>query len=59
MAVYCDWNGKMSSDYKMKADVSNVLIIDKGGKIKFFASGEVTAEEINNVKELLKVLAGE
>lgn len=49
----------MSSDYKMKADVSNVLIIDKGGKIKFFASGEVTAEEINNVKELLKVLAGE
>jgi predicted transcriptional regulator len=59
MAIYCDWNGKMSSDYKMKADVSNVVIIDKAEKIRFFASGKVTAEEINNVKELSKVLAGE
>jgi predicted transcriptional regulator len=59
MAIYCDWNGKMSSDYKMKADVSNVVIIDKGGKKRFFASGKVTAEEIKNVKELLRVLAGE
>jgi hypothetical protein len=30
-----------------------------GGKIRFFASGEVTAEEIKNVKELLRMLAGE
>ena len=43
MAIYCDWNGQMSSDYKMKADVSNVAIIDKGGKIRFFTSGDVTA----------------
>jgi predicted transcriptional regulator len=39
MTIYYDWNGKMSSDYKMKADVSNVVIIDKGGKIRFFTSG--------------------
>jgi hypothetical protein len=50
-AIYCDWNGKMSSDYKMQADVS--------GRIRFFASGDVTAEEINNVKELLNVLTRE
>lgn len=59
MAIYCDWDGKMSSDYKMKADVSNIVIIDKGGSIRFFTAGEVTAEEINDVKLLLKVLAGE
>jgi predicted transcriptional regulator len=49
----------MSSDYKMKADVSNVVIIDKSGRIRFFTSGEVTDQEINDVKELFKALAGE
>jgi hypothetical protein len=39
MAIYCDWNGKMSSDYKMKADVSNVVIIDRGGKNKVLRLG--------------------
>jgi predicted transcriptional regulator len=43
----------------MKADVSNIVIIDKVGRIRFFAAGEVAAEQINDVKELLKVLAGE
>src|SRR6476659_3405415 len=56
MAIYCDWNGQVSSDYEMKADVINVVIIDKGGKIRFFTSGEGTAEQINELKELLKVL---
>jgi len=59
MAIYCDWNGQVSSDYEMKADVSNVVIIDKGGKIRFFTSGEGTAEQINELKELLKVLVRE
>ena len=58
-AIYCDWNGKMSSDYKMQTDVSNIIIIDKSGRIRFFASGDVTAEEINDVKELLNVLTRE
>lgn len=49
----------MSSDYKMQADVSNIVIIDKSGKIRFFTSGEVADEEINDVKQLLIVLAGE
>jgi hypothetical protein len=59
VAIYCDWNGKMSSDYKMKADVSNIVIIDKSGRIRFHTSGDVTAEEINDVKELLTALARE
>jgi|SRR3990172_6147503 len=59
ITIYCDWNGKMASDYKMKADESNILIMDKSGRIKFFTSGEVKAEKFNDVKELLKKLAGE
>lgn len=59
MAIYCDWEGTMAFDYKMKADVSNVVIIDKSGRIRFFTSGEVKDEEINGVKELLIALARE
>jgi len=59
VTIYCDWEGKIASDYKMKADMSNVVIIDKGGTIRFFTSGEVTDEQINDLKELLKVLARE
>jgi hypothetical protein len=59
VTIYCDWEGKMSSDYKMKADVSNVVIIDKDGRIRFFSSGEVKDEEISGVKKLLIALASE
>jgi predicted transcriptional regulator len=59
VVIYCDWKGQMSSDYKMKSDVSNIVIIDKGGRIRFFTSGEFTAENINDVKELLIALARE
>jgi len=59
VVIYCDWKRKMSSDYKMKADLSNIVIVDKSGRIRFFTSGEVKAEEINVVKELLEALAGE
>jgi len=43
----------------MQADVSNIVIIDKSGRIRFSTSGEFTDEEINDVKQLLIVLAGE
>jgi hypothetical protein len=59
MTIYCDWEGKMFSDYKMKDGVSNVVITDKGGRIRFFTSGEVTDKEINDVKQLLKGLTRE
>jgi predicted transcriptional regulator len=59
MTIYCDWEGKMFSDYKMKDGVSNVVITDKRGRIRFFTSGEVTDKEINDVKQLLKGLTRE
>ena len=59
VTIYCDWEGKMAADYKMKADVSNVVIIDKDGRIRFFSSGEVNDEEISGIKKLLIALASE
>ena len=59
VVICCDWSGKMFSDYRLKADKNNIFIIDKSGRIRFFTSGELNAEEINNVKELLKHLAAE
>jgi predicted transcriptional regulator len=49
----------MASAYRMKDDVSNVVIIDKAGIIRSFTSGEVTAEQIDDAKKLLKVLVAE
>ena len=57
--IYCDWSGKMASAYRMKDDVSNVVIIDKAGIIRSFTSGDVMAEQIDDAKKLLKVLAAE
>ena len=59
MRIYCDWNGKMWSDYKMKGDVSNVVLIDKVGKIRIGSAGEVQAAQINGIMELLKALVKE
>jgi predicted transcriptional regulator len=59
VTLYCDWEGKMSSGYKINSEVSNVVIIHKSGRIRFFTSGEVKPEEIDSVKELLIILAGE
>lgn len=57
--IYCDWSGKMASTYRMQDDVSNVVIIDKGGVIRYFTSGEVIPEQVDDAKKLLKVLAAQ
>jgi hypothetical protein len=57
--IYCDWSGKMASAYRMQDDVSNVVIIDKGRIVRSFTSGEVTAEQVDEAKKLLKALAAE
>ena len=57
--IYCDWDGKMFSDYRMKDGVSNVVILDKSGRIRFSISRDVTAEEIDDVKRLLMTLIRE
>lgn len=59
ITIYGDWDGKMFSDYKMKDEESNVVIIDKKGIIRYIADGKVEDKEINKIKELLKELGNE
>lgn len=59
ITIYGDWDGKMFSDYKMKDNESNVLIIDKKGIIRYITSGKVEDMEINKIKELLKEIENE
>jgi len=57
--IYGDWDGKMFSDYKMKDNESNIVIIDKKGAIRFFVSGKVEEEKIIKIKDVLKELGSE
>jgi len=61
MTVYGDWDGKMGTDYGMKGDDTNLLIIDKRGIIRYFRSGVVTdnGETATLLKKLLKDLVAE
>lgn len=56
ITIYGDWNGKMFSDYKMKDDESNVLIIDEKSVIRYLKVGKIEDKEINIIIELLKEL---
>jgi peroxiredoxin len=54
--IYGDWNRKMFTDYHMKAEKSNFLIIDKQGMIRFAAGGKVSQDQFEKIKELLLTL---
>jgi len=56
ITIYGDWDGKMFSDYSLKNNESNVIIIDKKGVIKYFNYGKINEEDINTIIELLKTL---
>lgn len=59
ITVYGDWDGKMKSLYKMKDKESNVVIIDRKGRIRYFAYGKIEEQEINKIKELLEDIGDE
>ena len=56
ITIYGDWDDKMFSDYKMKDDESNVLIIDEKSVIRYLKVGKIEDKEINIIIELLKEL---
>jgi len=58
ITIYGDWDGKMSADYMAKEGVSNVIIIDKGGTVRYFNSGRIADADIGAIEGLLKGLAG-
>ncbi len=61
MTVYGDWDGKMAISFGMKSDDTNLVIMDKKGKVRYFHTGVVAAEGegVNGLKKLLKDLVAE
>ncbi len=61
MTVYGDWDGKMAISFGMKSDDTNLVIMDKKGRVRFFHTGVVTGEGegVNGLKKLLKDLVAE
>ena len=58
MTIYGDWDGKMSADYMAKEGASSFIIIDKGGTVRYSASGRIEDGDISAIEGLLKSLAG-
>lgn len=56
MTIYGDWDGKMYSDYRMKDNESNVMLIDKKGMLRYFTSGMINGKDIGKIKDILKEL---
>ncbi len=59
ITIYGDWDGKMSSNYRTAEGVSNVIIIDKKGIIRYYASGQIEDKNISIIEELLESLVKE
>lgn len=54
LTIYGDWEGDMLEDYRLVEDESNVIVIDRGGVIRYFHAGQVPPAEIEVLKALLK-----
>lgn len=59
ITIYGDWSGKMFSDYRMKGGDSNIVIIGRNGRVRYFSSGKLESDGIAGIKNLLKRLANE
>lgn len=56
ITIYGDWDGKMFASYQVKQDISNIIIIDREGIVRYYASGQVEDKDIVMIEELLKGL---
>lgn len=52
--LYGDWDGSMRKTYSFSKYQSNIIIIDKRGIVRYYASGEIKDDGIFRIKELLK-----
>jgi predicted transcriptional regulator len=59
LTIYGDWDGKMAAAYKVKDKDSNLIIIDKNGRIRYDFAGKVAQEDFSAVKDLLSQLLKE
>lgn len=59
LTIYGDWDGKMAAAYAMKADCSNIVIIDTRGMVRYRFAGPMGDEEIRSLLALVERLAAE
>lgn len=52
--IYCDWTGDLRAAYRLKRGVSNVVLIDKQGRVIFAAEGAVPPAGRRRLIELLR-----
>jgi predicted transcriptional regulator len=59
ITIYGDWDGKVRSDYGLQPNESNVVIIDRAGRLRYRASGGIAPEEMQRIVDLVKTLLQE
>jgi hypothetical protein len=52
--IYCDWNGGFRSALGLRSHASNVVLLDREGRVLFAASGPLDAAARRRVIQLLK-----
>jgi hypothetical protein len=52
--IYCDWDGSFRSAYKLRRDVSNVVVVGKNGSVLFAAEGAVDARKRERLFNVLR-----
>jgi len=55
--VYCDWTGGMRSAYKMKNDVTNVIMLGKDARVAFASEGVPAAADQKRLFDSLRAEA--
>ena len=52
--IYCDWDGRFRSAFRLRAGISNVLLVGKDGSVVFAAEGALKAPARKRLLDLLK-----
>jgi hypothetical protein len=56
--VYCDWSGGLRSAFKLKNEVTNVVMVGKDGRVAFALEGVPAGKEQQRLVEMLRVQSG-
>lgn len=52
--IYCDWDGKFRSTYKLREGTSSVVLVGRSGEVLFAAEGALKAEARKRLLALLR-----
>jgi len=53
LTSFCDWDGKMKTAYQMKADDSNVVVIDRRGVVRYVFRGRLENSDVEKLHALV------